>query len=68
GMASLRATVLMELLRRCTSVKTVRLCLMLGGELDLPWAKKLDRTQLPTGSQRDWVYRGGDGLLILPPP
>lgn len=68
GMTSLRAAVLMELLRRCTSVKTVRLCLMLGGELDLPWAKKLDRTQLPTGSRRDWVYRGGDGLLILPPP
>lgn len=64
---SLRADVLSELLRRCTSVKTVRLCLKLGRELSLPWAAKLDPGQLPTGSGRPWVSRSSDGLLVLKP-
>jgi len=63
----LRADVLQQLLGRCTSVKTVRLCLQLGRELSLPWAAKLDRTQLPTGSKRSWVSRSADGLLVLKP-
>lgn len=63
----LRADVLRELLQRCTSVKTVRLCLQLGGELSLPWAKKLDPSHLPTGSARAWVSRSSDGLLVLKP-
>ena len=64
---SLRADVLRDLLQRCTSVKTVRLCLQLGRELSLPWAAKLDPTQLPTGSARAWVSRSADGLLVLKP-
>lgn len=64
---SLRADVLRELLQRCTSVKTVRLCLQLGRELALPWATKLDPAQLPTGSDRAWVSRSRDGLLVLKP-
>ena len=64
---SLRADVLRELLQRCTSVKTVRLCLQLGHELALPWAAKLDVAQLPTGSDRAWVSRSADGLLVLKP-
>lgn len=64
---SLRADVLQELLQRCSSVKTVRLCLQLGRELALPWATKLDATQLPTGSGRPWVGRSVDGLLVLKP-
>jgi hypothetical protein len=64
---SLRADVLRELLKRCTSVKTVRLCLSLGRELSLPWAGKLDPAQLPKGSDRRWVARSGDGLLVLRP-
>lgn len=64
---SLRADVLRELLRRCTSVKTVRLCLQFGRELSLPWAAKLDATQLPTGSNSPWVSRSADGLLVLKP-
>jgi hypothetical protein len=63
----LRADVLRELLTRCTSVKTVRLCLQLGSELSLPWIKKLDPKVLPTGSNRPWVSRSGDGLLVLKP-
>jgi Transcriptional regulator, AbiEi antitoxin, Type IV TA system/Transcriptional regulator, AbiEi antitoxin N-terminal domain len=63
----LRADVLRELLTRCTSVKTVRLCLQLGGEFSLPWIKKLDPAALPTGSNRPWVSRSGDGLLVLKP-
>jgi hypothetical protein len=62
---SLRADVLRELLQRCSSVKTVRLCLQLGWELSLPWAAKLDAAQLPTGSGRPWVSRSADGLLVL---
>lgn len=64
---SLRADVLRELLQRCSSVKTVRLCLQLGRELSLPWAAKLDPAQLPTGSARAWVSRSADGLLVLKP-
>jgi hypothetical protein len=62
---SLRADVLRELLQRCNSVKTVRLCLQLGRELSLPWATKLDPAQLPKGSGRPWVSRSADGLLVL---
>lgn len=62
---TLRANVLIELLRSCTSVKTVRLCMKLGNELKLPWASKLDPTELPLGSARPWVSRSSDGLLIL---
>ena len=54
---NLRADVLSELLKRCTSVKTVRLCLELGREFSLPWVKKLNPAKLPTGSKRLWVSR-----------
>jgi len=64
---NLRATVLGELLKRCGSVKTVRLCLQLGRELSLPWVGKLDPSQLPTGSNRPWVGRSREGLLVLKP-
>lgn len=64
---SLRAGVLSELLQRCTSVKTVRLCLQLGREGALPWVDKLDPVKLPTGSDRPWVSKSGDGLLVLKP-
>ena len=62
---SLRVDVLRELLQRCTSVITVRLCLQLGREASLPWAAKLDPATLPTGSDRPWVSRSADGLLVL---
>ena len=64
---SLRVDVLRELLQRCTSVKTVRLCLQLGREASLPWAAKLDPATLPMGSDRPWVSRLADGLLVLKP-
>ena len=64
---SLRADVLRELLQHCTSVKTVRLCLQLGREAALPWAAKLDPAMLPTGSDRPWVSKSADGLLVLKP-
>lgn len=65
GTYSLRAEVLMDLLKRCTSVKTVRLCLRLGRELSLPWVGKLDETALPKGSARAWISKSKDGLLVL---
>ena len=65
GAYSLRADVLRELLQHCKSVKTVRLCLQLGREASLPWAVKLDPATLPTGSDRPWVFRSADGLLVL---
>lgn len=64
---SLRVDVLRYLLQRCTSVKTVRLCLQLGREASLPWFGKLDPATLPTGSDRPWVSRSADGLLVLKP-
>ena len=64
---SLRADTLNKLLESCTSVKTVRLCLQLGRELSLPWVQKLNPAKLPTGSNRPWVSRSKDGLLVLKP-
>lgn len=64
---SLRADVFSELLKVCTNVKTVRLCLQLGRELAQPWISKLDPSQLPKGSDRPWVSRSDDGLLVLKP-
>ena len=65
GTYSLRAEELMDLLKRCTSVKTVRLCLRLGRELSLPWVGKLDEDALPKGSARPWISKSKDGLLVL---
>jgi len=65
GTPSLRAAVLQELLVRCRQVKTVRLCLTLGRELNLPWAAKLNPKQLRTGSDQRWVGRSKEGLLVL---
>jgi len=64
---TLRADVLRDLLQRCTSVKTVRLCLQLGREASAPWVAKLDTVALPKGSNRPWVSRSPDGLLVLKP-
>jgi hypothetical protein len=64
---NLRADVLRELLKHCTNVKTVRLCLQLGREFSLPWINKLDPAELPTGSERPWVSRSAEGLLVLKP-
>lgn len=64
---TLRADVLRHLLQHCTSVKTVRLCLQLGREASLPWTAKLDPATLPTGSDRPWVSRSTDGLMVLKP-
>jgi hypothetical protein len=65
GAISLRASVLQDLLTRCRQVKTVRLCLTLGRQLNLPWATKLDPSRLPVGSKRRWVGRSKEGLLVL---
>jgi hypothetical protein len=43
------------------------LCLQLGREGALPWVDKLDPDKLPTGSDRPWVSKSGDGLLVLKP-
>lgn len=67
GAYNLRADVLRGLLQCCKSVKTVRLCLQLGREEALPWAAKLDPATLPTGSDRPWVSKSADGLLVLKP-
>lgn len=64
---SMRADVLMGLLVRCTSVKTVRLCLTLSRELSLPWAAKLKPDLLPKGSNRPWVSNSKNGMLVLKP-
>jgi hypothetical protein len=45
----------------------VLLELQLGRELSQPWAAKLDPSQLPRGSDRNWVSRSAEGLLVLKP-
>jgi hypothetical protein len=67
SLQALRARVLRTLLLKCLSVKTVRLCLQLGREAQAPWVAKLDTASLPTGSDKPWVARTRDGLLVLPP-
>lgn len=67
GAYNMRADVLGSLLKNCTSVKTVRLCLQLAREPELNWIAKLDVKNLPTGSDRPWVSKSGDGLLVLKP-
>ncbi len=63
----LRGDIMLDLLKQCASVKTVRLCLQLGREFQQPWASKLDPSLLPNGSDRPWVWRSADGLLVLKP-
>ena len=48
GAYGLREEVLLSLLGQCTSVKTVRLCLLLSRELSLPFADALFSADLPT--------------------
>ena len=62
---SLRGAVMQTLLQQCTSVRTVRLCLTLGRELNLPWLAKLDVASLPIGSTQPWVARMRDELLVI---
>lgn len=65
GTYTLRAAVMMDLLKQCKRVKTVRLCLMLGRELSLPWFDKLDAAVLPKGSKSPWISKSKTGLLVL---
>lgn len=67
GAYNMRADVLNSLLQSCMSVKTVRLCLQLARELQLNWVTKLDADKLPTGSDRPWVSKSREGLLVLKP-
>lgn len=67
GTYTLRADTLHRLLLQCNSIKTVRLCLQLGHELNLDWINKLDTKNLPTGSDKAWVSKSKHGLLILKP-
>ncbi len=67
GAHTFRASALQKLLERCASVKTVRLCLALGREFGLPWARDLNTSTLPTGSGQRWVRRTPEGLLVLKP-
>ena len=64
---SLRADVLRELLKRCTSVKTVRLCLQLGRELSLPWAGSSIRPSCPRAATGPGCPDRPTGLLVLKP-
>lgn len=65
GLDTLRSDVLGELLKKCTNIKTVRLCLMFGKEFSHPWFSKLNLKTLPRGSASTWVARSRTGTLIL---
>jgi hypothetical protein len=64
---SLRGDIMLDLLKHCVSVKTVRLCLHLGHEFGQSWISELDPSLLPKGSDRPWVWRSAEGLLVLKP-
>lgn len=65
GAYGLREDVLLNLLGRCTSVKTVRLCLLLSRELSLPFADALFAAELPTKGKGAWVSKTPEGWLVL---
>jgi hypothetical protein len=65
GLDTLRSDVLGELLKKCTNVKTVRLCLVFGKEFSHPWYSKLNLKTLPRGSASTWVARSSTGTLVL---
>lgn len=64
---TLRHEELQRLLHACRSVKTVRLALTLGRELELPWVAALVVRELPTGSRSRWVARSKNGTIVLKP-
>jgi hypothetical protein len=65
GAYGLREEVLLNLLGQCTSVKTVRLCLMLSRDLSLPFADALLSADLPTKGKGAWVSKTPEGWLVL---
>lgn len=65
GAYGLREEVLLNLLRQCTSVKTVRLCLLLSRELGLPFADALFAVDLPSKGKGAWVSKTPEGWLVL---
>lgn len=65
GAYGLREEVLLNLLGQCTSVKTVRLCLLLSRELSLPFADALLSADLPTKGKGAWVSKTPEGWLVL---
>jgi len=67
GLVALRPRLQQQLLRACTSVKTVRLFLAFSRELNLPVLAKLDVARLPTGSKSRWVAKSRDSILVLDP-
>jgi len=54
GTYTFRSKVLSELFKKCTSVTTIRICLLLGRGLKMPWVKKLNPASLPAGSEKSW--------------
>lgn len=65
GAYAMREEVMLTLLGRCTSVKAVRLCLLLSRELSLPFADALFAADLPTKGKGAWVTKTPEGWLIL---
>jgi hypothetical protein len=65
GAYGLREEILLNLLGQCTSVKTVRLCLLLSKELALPFADTLLSADLPTKGNGAWVSKTPEGWLVL---
>lgn len=66
---NLRSDVMSTLLKKCKSVKTVRLFLNLASKLSLPVYGELKNQQFPVGSDSPWVYRslsGGKTLVLKP--
>jgi hypothetical protein len=70
GVGSLRAETLAVLLKHCTRVKVVRLCITWAKELDIPWAAEI-RKAAPARVKRShsrWTSRLKDGTTLILKP
>jgi transcriptional regulator with AbiEi antitoxin domain of type IV toxin-antitoxin system len=70
GLASPRPETLQVLLKHCTRIKVVRLCVGWAKELNLPWADVADEA-MPTRVKRNrsrWTSRLKDGTTLILKP
>ena len=61
NLASLRPTLVQQLLEQCTSIKVKRLFMSMADKLKHPWVKRLDLTKVDLGSGKRVIVK--DGIL-----
>ena len=59
GLATLRADLVQELLVKCSSIKVKRLFMVIAEQLNYPWVRKLDVTEIDFGRGNRQIDPGG---------